>query len=103
MKNSEGCAGKYSVDVFVSCGEPFVPLEGKHMKYLIEMGYILVKLKDFLQMKISSGRVYIQFLQSSFETREIYNIKPVQKVLAPFTFSFFVPRNNTISLQSYIG
>jgi hypothetical protein len=38
VKNSEGCAGKYSVDVFVSCGEPFVPLEGKHMKYLIETG-----------------------------------------------------------------
>jgi hypothetical protein len=33
-KNCEGRNGKSSVDVFVFCGEPFVPLEGKDSKHL---------------------------------------------------------------------
>ncbi|CAB4043433.1 Doublecortin domain-containing 5, partial [Paramuricea clavata] len=37
VKNSEGCAGKYSVEVFVSCGEPFVPLEEVEKQYILQM------------------------------------------------------------------
>lgn len=30
-RTQEDGGGKYCVDVFVSCGEPFVPLEGKRL------------------------------------------------------------------------